>query len=590
MNDTRERDPFFRRFFDAHRAEDIAQRRRRLEAAEAAREAFAMHGTAERCLHCALALDEALQSAEALAMALDWLRRRPGAPQPSGQPADDATATIALYDWAIRRLARSGDAASACTLAVSASQRFPDDLGLEVAQWLTLPGLYDTEEAIAEWRSRFIAGLDRASARLLAAPPEQACDVLAHRTNFALAYQALDDTALQSRYGDLLAAVVGAAARDWTPGVVATPVARDGRIVVGFVSDKFHGHVVSDLFDGWIRGLDRSRFMLVLYHSGDTVDVRTAEFRALVERVRTVPEVESAVRAIRADAPDVLIHLDVGMSGISLALASLRLAPVQCAAWGHPVTTGCNAIDHFLSSALMEPGDGDAHYREHLVRLPGLGIAPREPSVSRALMSSSRAAFELPEHGPLYLCSQFSGKLLPRQDRYFAEILQAVPQATLVFVGRDPLVTSRLRDRLARACTPLGVDASTRIVVTPPLSHFDFLRLHLLCDLALDSFEWSGGHTALQAIACGLPIVTLPGRFMRSRHTAAMLEALDLTETVATSPADWVRIAVQLGRDDAARRRLAARWREPARRARIFGRPEAGVDLGAFLQRAVGRA
>ena len=55
-------------------------------------------------------------------------------------------------------------------------------------------------------------------------------------------------------------------------------------------------------------------------------------------------------------------------------LAALWLAPIQCASWGHPDTTGLPTIDYFLSGELMEPPDADEHYTERLVRLPNLAI------------------------------------------------------------------------------------------------------------------------------------------------------------------------------------------------------------------------
>ena len=62
------------------------------------------------------------------------------------------------------------------------------------------------------------------------------------------------------------------------------------------------------------------------------------------------------------------------MDPIAGRLAAQRLAPVQCVAWGQPETTGMPTLDYFLSSDLMEPPDGAAHYTESLVRLPNLGL------------------------------------------------------------------------------------------------------------------------------------------------------------------------------------------------------------------------
>ena len=69
---------------------------------------------------------------------------------------------------------------------------------------------------------------------------------------------------------------------------------------------------------------------------------------------------------------DVLIYPDYGMEPRLQMVAPLRLAPVQCNMGGHPVTSGLQHMDYFLSSDLMEPEGGESHYSEKLVRLPGL--------------------------------------------------------------------------------------------------------------------------------------------------------------------------------------------------------------------------
>ena len=62
------------------------------------------------------------------------------------------------------------------------------------------------------------------------------------------------------------------------------------------------------------------------------------------------------------------------MDKVSAQLAAQRLAAVQCASWGHPVSSGFPTIDYFISSDLMEPTRAAAHYSERLIRLPNLSI------------------------------------------------------------------------------------------------------------------------------------------------------------------------------------------------------------------------
>ena len=80
-------------------------------------------------------------------------------------------------------------------------------------------------------------------------------------------------------------------------------------------------------------------------------------------------------------------------------------------------------------------------------------------------------------------------------------------------------------------------------------------------DAMLDTLHWSGGNTSLDALACGLPVVTLPGAFMRGRQSAAMLREVGVPQLVAKSRDDYVGIATRLVQDRDWRAHLGARIR-----------------------------
>jgi CRISPR-associated protein Csy1 len=283
---------------------------------------------------------------------------------------------------------------------------------------------------------------------------------------------------------------------------------------------------------------------------------------------------------IRDDALDVLVYPELGMAPVAFALAALRLAPLQCAGWGHPVTTGLPTIDVFFSSACMEPVGAAAHYTEELVTLPGIGTRYAMPQLPPAV---ARDALGLPEGVPLLLCPQSLFKVHPDNDALFARVLDAAPRAVLVgFEGRDAALTAKFLARLGRA----GV-APGRVRLLPQCPHEDYLRVNLACDVMLDTLRWSGGNTSLDAIACGLPIVTLPGAFMRGRQSAGMLGLQGLGELVATDEDDYVRKVAALAGDNAWRR--ATSERIVAARDRVFDDAAPVAALADFLAERVGR-
>jgi hypothetical protein len=60
------------------------------------------------------------------------------------------------------------------------------------------------------------------------------------------------------------------------------------------------------------------------------------------------PKIKAVSDKIRSKNPTVVYHIGVGMLSEAIALASLRLAPVQCVSFGHTATTMSPAIDYML--------------------------------------------------------------------------------------------------------------------------------------------------------------------------------------------------------------------------------------------------
>ncbi len=252
---------------------------------------------------------------------------------------------------------------------------------------------------------------------------------------------------------------------------------------------------------------------------------------------------------------------ELGLEPTTFALAALRLAPLQCAAWGHPITSGHATIDVFFSSAEMEPADAAAHYTERLVLLPGIGTCYAKSPVPE---DASRSRFGLPEAGTLFLCPQTHYKIHPENDALFARVLAAAPQSRLVlFEGRHPGLTNTYLQRLRGVLASHGVDTG-RLIVLAGVEHADYMRINTVCDAMLDTVRWSGGNTSLDALAAGLPIITLPGRFMRGRQSLGMLRLMGMDELIARDTDDYVQIAARIAAEPAWQRELSSRIRANA--------------------------
>jgi len=496
----------------------------------------------------ALALDPAQRTARLLLAGVDRRAGRldaaiAGYERALAQREDDAPVRLALAGT----LAERDDLEPARAAYVRAAKDAPGLLRARLGAVLALPMIAGSAAAIAEARARYADGLARLRDELPAAARAMThAEVLDELrwTNFLLAYQGEDDRALQQAYGDVVAATLDAA-RGPRAGAGADRTAGDGRRRVAFVSAFFRDGTVGRYFEHWITGLDRARFHVALHHVAAGEDALTARLRARADAfvAHGAAPASQAAAAIAALAPDVVVYPELGMDATTFALAALRLAPMQVAGWGHPVTSGLATIDRMATAGEMEPPDGERQYRESLLRLPGLGTRYARPAPPPPV---ARAALGLPDDGPLVLFPQSLFKLHPDDDLRIARLLAAAPRARLVaFEGRHPRLTQRWRARLDPVLDAHGV-APARVLALRQADHATYLRINLACDLMLDSARWSGGNTSLDAIACALPIVTLPGRTMRARQSAAMLARVGAGALVAADEDACIALAASL--------------------------------------------
>ncbi len=430
-------------------------------------------------------------------------------------------------------------------------QLYKARLGICISQ---IPALYDSAEQIEIARKNYSNELDALIQNTHLEDASQINTVslaVGGLQPFYLPYQGKIDLQLQSRYGQLIHKIQATRFPEYALPINQYPLQTGERIRVGILSGFFNNHSNWKIpIKGWCENIDHSQFELFAYHVGQSQDQQTKiaknSFDHFLSDTRTTEQWASVISSHKLH---VLIIPETGMDPITLTLAALRLAPVQCTSWGHPQTSGLPTIDYFLSSDLMEPEDAEQHYSEKLVRLPNLSIYYSPVNIEAANLT--RSDMGLREKATLYFCAQSLFKYLPQHDEIFVEIAKQVPEAQFVFLAYAPSMdlTERFHQRLLKAFNAHGMNGEAFICILPKLNTAHFHALNSLADVFLDSIGWSGCNSTLEAIAHDLPIVSYAGKLMRGRHTFAILRMLGLESYENFSLQDYINQAVRMSRD-----------------------------------------
>lgn len=366
-------------------------------------------------------------------------------------------------------------------------------------------------------------------------------------TNFFLAYHGLDDLPLQKKYAELYTKACPSLLYESAKSKLKYKHNDKEKIRIGFISKYLKGHSIGKTSYGIIKNLDRDKFQVIVIVLGPPTDqMANTILNAADEQVILPNDLTQARLILESKNLNILYYQDIGMDPFTYFLAFSRLAPVQCASFGHPVTSGIDNIDYHISTELWEPNDGDSHYSEKLARLSGVAsvayyLKPKQPDTYKP-----RGYFNLPDDANIYMCSQNLFKFHPDFDHVMAEILRKDKQGIIVLIeGPHEPWAEILRRRFNKEIS----DVANRIQFVERQYGGDYLSLLASADLMLDTMHFCGFNTTLEGFSVGLPVVTLPGKYMRSRHTAAFYKYMGYTECIAETVEHYIEIAVRLGTD-----------------------------------------
>ena len=424
-----------------------------------------------------------------------------------------------------------------------------DDPGARIRAALAMPIIPGSVGEIDEIRARIEANLnDLIDAKLRLDDPLRQVGA----TPFHLAYHGRNDRPLMEALAKIYRAACPSLTYTaphvdgWLGGLEGGPIR------IGFVSAFLRDHTIARLNENLIAKLPRDKF-----------EVRVFD---------RLPRDLAAARAILAQAElDIIYYTDIGMEPLTYFLAFARLAPVQCVAWGHPVTTGIDTIDYFISSRLIEPDGAAEAYSERLIQLDALPASVAAPEFGRAEVD-----------GPVFLCPQSLFKIHPDFDTIIGTLLHRCPSAQLAILdGQHPEWRVALEARWRRSMPQVA----DRIRFVPRRDRTGFMSLLASARVILDTPHFSGGLSSLEALYMGSPVVTLAGDYLRSRVTLGQYRRMGMAEFAAHDTDNYVAAAMRLARDDAYLAETRDRIRSSS--SKLIDDPAPITEHALFFEKAV---
>lgn len=268
---------------------------------------------------------------------------------------------------------------------------------------------------------------------------------------------------------------------------------------------------------------------------------------------------------------------DVGMNPESVWLSNMRLAPIQAAGYGHPVSTFGSRVDYFIGGADVElVENAQKNYSERLVLIPGLGAHPVYPNYTPRRPSH-------PDNQIVINCPWGYAKLnYPMVQNLQAIQRRARRTLRFQFLPAWSLANYNATVPFRRElCEAFG----QTVTLVANQTYDVYMQWMEKGHLSIDSYPFGGYNTIVDSLHLGRPIVTYEGTRFANRAASALLRRLGLDELIAHNDEEYIEKTVRLVDDDAYRDDLTRRLAAMDLRAMLFdtAEPEAFERAVDFL-------
>jgi protein O-GlcNAc transferase len=281
---------------------------------------------------------------------------------------------------------------------------------------------------------------------------------------------------------------------------------------------------------------------------------------------------------IRRDGIDILIDLSGHTAHNRLPMFALKPAPVQVSWLGYFATTGVAAIDHLIADPFTVPPGNEAHFTEHIWRMPETRLCFSAPDIDATVSALPALANGHVTFG----CFNNLSKMTDAVVALWARVLQAVPGGHLLLKAAQ-LDDSGTRQDVIKRFASAGIDAA-RLSLQGPSPRAEYLAAYHQVDIGLDPFPFTGGTTTAESLWMGVPVLTLAGERMVSRQGVSLMMNAGLPDWVALDADDYVARAVAHAGELAQLATLRAGLRQQVLASPVFDAARFAQHLEAALR------
>ena len=317
---------------------------------------------------------------------------------------------------------------------------------------------------------------------------------------------------------------------------------KNSKIRIGFLSSEIlKKHSITYFLETILKNYNKDKFEIYLYLDNAIEDENTNEFKILVKKFINVSNLEDikVFNLIRTDNIDIMFDITGATLSSRVSLFKNRLAPKQISWLGYCNTSGLANMDYLIADKNLIYEEEKNYYSEKIIYLPNIWNCHSGLNSIRSLSDPPCLKEKNITFGSFNNFNKINDKVIG----VWSQILLKVKNSKLILKSSSKMDKRFLKEEFEK----FGVIDSIIFLEKRKLeSHYN---LYKKIDIALDTFPYNGVTTTFEALAMGVPVITMKGYNFNSRCGESIIKNLGIEDLIANNEDDYILTAQKIAND-----------------------------------------
>ena len=317
----------------------------------------------------------------------------------------------------------------------------------------------------------------------------------------------------------------------------------NSKIKLAYFTSDFYEHAGMINMEGIFKHHDKNKFEIYAFDYGnlhrDSTHERVKKYFNHFFYIDKKSD-DAVNKIIKDHKIDIVIHRNGYSQNSRNSLFVKKLAPLQISFLGYPGTMGVKFIDYIIADKVVIPKKNKKFFSEKLIYLPNT-YYPTNDERKISLKNYNRTTLNINNEAFVFGCFNNTYKISSKEFSIWMSLLAKINNSYLILLVNDEITKNNLTKEIIN-----NNQDPSRVKFLNFINNDEHLARHQLIDLYLDTFNYNGHTSAVDALYTGTPIITKIGNSFTARVCASILNALNMPELIVNNEDEYFNLAFEI--------------------------------------------